>query len=74
MADRKSSNNRYYDEAFLNRNDLPDISAFINITQAGLNNYTRNLKQTQEDFVEYFNAPKGSVPWQYRMVIRTRND
>ena len=30
--------------------------------QAGSNNYTRYAKQTQENFVEYFNSPEGSVP------------
>ena len=74
MADRKFSNNRYFDKTFLNRNDLPGNSAFTNITQAGSNNYTRYAKQTREDFVEYFNSPEGSAPCQYRTVTRTYDD
>ena len=74
MADLKFSNNRYFDEARLSKNYLPDNSAFISITQAGSNNYTRDAKQTWEDFVEYFNSHEGSVPWQYRMVTRTHDD
>ena len=77
MADRKFSNNRYFDETVLNRNDLPgnsDDIGFINITQAGSDNYTRDAKQTREDFVEHFNSTEGSVPWQYRKVTRTHDD
>ena len=62
---RKFSNNRYFGETLFNRNDWPDNSSFINIMQARSNNYTRYAKQTQEDFVEYFNSPERSVPWQY---------
>ena len=55
---QKFNSNHYLDETLLNRNDLPDNSAFvINITQARSNNYTRDAKQTREDFVEYFNSP-----------------
>ena len=64
MADWKFSNIRYLDEIFLNRNDLPDNSAFINITQAGTDNYTRDANQARQDFVEYFYSPERSVPWQ----------
>ena len=64
MADRKFSNIRYFDEILLNRNDLPDTSAFINITQAGTDNYTRDANQTREDLVEYFYSPERSAPWQ----------
>ena len=73
IADRKFSNNSYFDEILLNRNGLPDISAFINIRQVESNsafinirqvesnNYTRDAKQAREDFVKYFNSPEGSV-------------
>ena len=39
-GDRKFSNNRYFDENLLNRDDLQDNNAFINYTQAGSNIYT----------------------------------
>ena len=73
MADLKFSNNSYFDKTILNRNYLPNISVLINITKGGWNNYTRDAEQIQEDFVEYINSLKGSVPWQCRMVTRTHD-
>ena len=46
MGNQKFSNNPYLDEPLFNRNDLRDISAFINITQAESNTYARDAKQT----------------------------
>ena len=74
IADRKFSNNSYFDEILLNRNGLPDNSAFINIRQVESNNYNRDAKQAPEDFLKYFNSPEGSVSWQYRIVTRTHDD
>ena len=45
MADRKFRNNRYFDKTLLNRNDLPVNGAFINITHARSNHYTRDAKK-----------------------------
>lgn len=63
MVDQKFNNNRYFDENLLNRNDLPDNSPFLNIILAESNNYTRDAKQTREDFVECINPREVSAPW-----------
>ena len=69
MADRKFSHNRYFDETLLNRNDLPDNSAFINITQAGSNKLYRRYQANTRGSVQ-----TRSVPCKYRMVTRTHHD
>ena len=35
------------------------------------NNYTRNAKETREDYMRYFNSPEGSLAWQNDIVSRT---
>ena len=67
MADRKFSNNRYFGETLLNKNDLPNNSAFINITQARSNSYTRDAKEKREDLWNTLIHPRdqfrGNIEW-----------
>ena len=43
------------------------------VGQSGLNNYSKNAKETQDLFKNFFNSDQGSVPWQIDMVRRVSN-
>ena len=47
------------------RREVVGDTGLVPVGQIGSNNYTKNDKDTRDDFRDYFSSPAGQVPWQW---------
>ena len=46
------------------RQETRRYQGLVDLSRSGTNNYTRDAKESRDNFMEYFNSEQGSVLWQ----------